>query len=222
MSKQTLELNDALYHYLLENSLREPEILARLRSETAKHPMNMMQISPEQGQFMALLVRLLGARKTLEVGVFTGYSSLVVALALPPDGKLVACDVSEEYTTIARRFWQEAGVADKIDLQIGPAVETLDRLLEQGEAGTFDFAFIDADKSNYDAYYERALHLLRAGGVIAIDNVLWSGDVADPTVQDARTNAIRQLNQKIHQDNRVLISLLPIGDGLTLAMKQQD
>ncbi|MFM7448078.1 MAG: class I SAM-dependent methyltransferase, partial [Leptolyngbyaceae cyanobacterium] len=213
---------DALYHYLLENSLREPEILARLRSETAKHPMNMMQISPEQGQFMALLVRLLGARKTLEVGVFTGYSSLVVALALPPDGKLVACDVSEEYTTIARRFWQEAGVADKIDLQIGPAVETLDRLLQQGEAGTFDFAFIDADKSNYDAYYERALHLLRAGGVIAIDNVLWSGDVADPTVQDARTNAIRQLNQKIHQDNRVLISLLPIGDGLTLAMKQQD
>jgi len=184
--------------------------------------MNLMQISPEQGQLMALLVRLLGAKKTLEVGVFTGYSSLVVALALPPDGKLIACDVSEEYTTIARRFWQEAKVADKIDLQLGPAVETLDRLLEQGEAGTFDFAFIDADKSNYDAYYERALHLLRAGGVIAIDNVLWSGDVADPSVQDARTNAIRQLNQKIHQDDRVLISLLPIGDGLTLAMKQGD
>lgn len=222
MSKQTLKLNDALYHYLLENSLRESKILARLRSETAEHSMNMMQISPEQGQFMALLVRLLGAKKTLEVGVFTGYSSLVVALALPADGKLIACDVSEEYTTIARRFWQEAGVVDKIDLQLGPAVETLDRLLEQGEAGTFDFAFIDADKSNYDAYYERALHLLRAGGVIAIDNVLWSGDVADPTVQDARTNAIRQLNQKIHQDDRVLISLLPIGDGLTLAMKQGD
>mgnify|MGYP001495163721 CR=1 FL=1 len=222
MSTRTLALNDALYRYLLDNSLREPEILARLRSETAKHPMNRMQISPEQGQLMALLVRLLGAKKTLEVGVFTGYSSLVVALALPPDGKLIACDVSEEYTTIARRFWQEAKVADKIDLQLGPAVETLDRLLEQGEAGTFDFAFIDADKSNYDAYYERALHLVRVGGVIAIDNVLWSGDVADPSVQDARTNAIRQLNQKIHQDDRVLISLLPIGDGLTLAMKQGD
>jgi caffeoyl-CoA O-methyltransferase len=219
LSTRTLGLDDALYQYLLDNSLREPEILARLRQETAKHPMSGMQISPEQGQFMALLVRLLGAKKALEVGVFTGYSSLVVALALPPEGKVIACDVSEEYTTIGRRFWQEAGVADKIDLRIGPAVETLDRLLAQGEAGTFDFAFIDADKSNYDAYYERALQLVRRGGVIAIDNVLWSGQVADATVQDTRTKAIRSLNQKIHQDDRVIVSLLPIGDVLTLAIK---
>jgi len=178
-----------------------------------------MQISPEQGQFMALLVQLMGAKKTLEVGVFTGYSSLIVALALPPSGKVVACDVSEEYTAIARRYWQQAGVADKIDLHIAPAMDTLDRLLANGEAETFDFAFIDADKSSYDGYYERALQLVRPGGLIAIDNVLWSGRVADPKVQDNRTKTIRALNQKLHQDSRITLSLVPIADGLTLALK---
>jgi predicted O-methyltransferase YrrM len=178
-----------------------------------------MQISPEQGQFMALLVKLIGAKKTLEVGVFTGYSSLVVALALPADGKIVACDVSEEYTSVARRYWQQAGVADKIDLHIAPALETLDKLLTAGEAETFDFAFIDADKSNYDNYYERSLELIRPGGLIAIDNVLWSGKVADTEIQDNQTNKIRALNRKLHEDSRITLSLVPIADGLTLAMK---
>jgi len=196
-------------------------MLTQLRQETAQHPMSMMQIAPEQGQFMALLVQLIGARKTLEVGVFTGYSALVVALALPPDGKVVACDVSEEYTSIARRYWQQAGVADKIDLRIAPALDTLDQLLTSGQANSFDFAFIDADKSNYDGYYERSLQLVRPGGLIAIDNVLWNGDVADPNVNDTRTNAIRALNQKIYEDDRVSMSLVPIADGLTLAMKRQ-
>jgi predicted O-methyltransferase YrrM len=179
-----------------------------------------MQIAPEQGQFMALLVQLLGATKTLEIGVFTGYSSLAVALALPPQGKIVACDINEDYTAMARSYWQRAGVADKIDLRIAPALETLDRLLESGEAGTFDFAFIDADKQNYDNYYERALQLLRVGGLIAIDNVLWGGKVADPTVDDANTEAIRALNAKLVQDERVSLSVVPIADGLTLALKR--
>jgi predicted O-methyltransferase YrrM len=217
-TKQTLGLEKQLYDYFQSISLREPEILAKLREETAQHPMAIMQISPEQGQFMALLVRLMGAKKTLEVGVFTGYSSLVVALALPADGKIVACDVSEEYTAIARRYWQAAGVANKINLHIAPALETLDRLLADGETD-FDFAFIDADKSSYDSYYERALQLVRPGGLIAIDNVLWSGRVADPKVQDNRTNTIRAFNQKLHQDTRVTLSLVPIADGLTLALK---
>lgn len=219
MPKQTLGLEQNLYDYLLSVSLREPEILTQLRQETAQHPRSMMQISPEQGQFMALLVQLLGAKKTLEVGVFTGYSSLVVALALPADGKVVACDISEEFTAIAKRYWQQAGVADKIDLHIAPAIETLDRLLANGEAETFDFAFIDADKSGYDDYYERSLKLVRPGGLIAIDNVLWSGAVADPQVQDNQTKKIRALNQKLHQDQRVNISLVPIADGLTLLRK---
>jgi predicted O-methyltransferase YrrM len=179
----------------------------------------MMQIAPEQGQFMALLIQLMGAKKTLEVGVFTGYSSLAVALALPSDGKIIACDTNEEYTAIARHYWQKAGVADKIDLRIAPALDTLDELIAQGQANTFDFAFIDADKSNYDNYYERALQLVRPGGLIAIDNVLWGGKVADRNVQDNRTKAIRELNQKLHQDKRVTISLVPIADGLTLARK---
>ena len=169
---------------------------------------------------MALLVQLMGAKKTLEVGVFTGYSSLAVALALPPDGKVVACDVSEEYTAIAQRYWQLAGVADKIDLRIAPALETLDALLATGQANTFDFAFIDADKSNYDRYYERSLQLIRQGGLIAIDNVLWSGQVADSAVQDTRTQAIRSLNDKLHQDDRISLSMLAIADGLTLALKK--
>ena len=220
MANRTLDLTNQLYAYLLSNSLREPELLAQLRQETAQHPMAQMQIAPEQGQFMALLVQLMGAKKTLEVGVFTGYSALVVALALPADGKVVACDVSEEYTAIARRYWQAAGVADKIELRIGPAVDTLDQLLAAGQAETFDFAFIDADKSNYWNYYERSLQLVRPGGLIAIDNVLWSGRVADPQVQDNRTESIRAFNAKLHQDQRITLSLVPIADGLTLALKR--
>jgi predicted O-methyltransferase YrrM len=219
MSKQTLGLEQSLYDYLLSVSLREADILTQLRQETAQMPRSIMQISPEQGQFMALLIKLIGAKKTLEIGVFTGYSSLVVALALPADGKIVACDVSEEFTSIARRYWQEAGVADKIDLHIAPALETLDNLLTTGETGTFDFAFIDADKGNYDNYYERCLELIRPGGLIAIDNVLWSGKVADTEIQDNQTNKIRALNRKLHEDSRITLSLVPIADGLTLAMK---
>ena len=219
MSKQTLGLEQNLYDYLLSVSLRESTILTQLRQETAQMPRSIMQISPEQGQFMALLVKLIGAKKTLEIGVFTGYSSLVVALALPADGKIVACDVSEEYTSIAVRYWQQAGVADKIDLHIAPALETLDNLLTAGEAGSFDFAFIDADKGNYENYYERSLELIRPGGLVAIDNVLWSGKVADTEIQDNQTNKIRALNSKLHQDSRITLSLVPIADGLTLAMK---
>ncbi|UIE37709.1 class I SAM-dependent methyltransferase [Leptodesmis sichuanensis] len=220
MSNQTLGLSDRLAEYLKSVSLREPEVLTELRQETSHHPMSTMQIAPEQGQFMALLVQLMGARKTLEIGVFTGYSALVVALALPADGKVVACDVNEEFTAIARRYWEKAGVTNKIDLHLAPALETLDQLLASGQANTFDFAFIDADKSNYDNYYERSLQLVRPGGLIAIDNVLWSGAVADPQIQDTRTNAIRALNQKLHQDERVTLSLIPIADGLTLALKR--
>lgn len=220
MTTKHLGLDLQLAEYLRSVSVREPDILAQLRQETAQQPMAIMQIVPEQGQFMALLVQLLGAKKTLEVGVFTGYSSLVVALALPPSGKIVACDISEEYTAIARRYWQQAGVADKIDLRIAPALDTLEQLLQEGQANTFDFAFIDADKSNYEKYYELALKLVRPGGLIAVDNVLWSGRVADPEEQDNRTNKIRDFNQKLYQDERVSISLVPIADGLTLAMKR--
>lgn len=220
MPNKTLNLGDRLYDYLQSASLREPDILRQLRQETAQQPMSQMQIAPEQGQFMALLVQLMGATKALEVGVFTGYSSLAVALALPPEGKLVACDVSEDYTAIARRYWHMAGVAGKIDLHIAPALETLDRLLADGAAGSFDFAFIDADKQNYGAYYERSLQLVRQGGLIAIDNVLWSGRVADPEVTDNRTQAIRNFNQMLHHDQRISLSLLPIADGLTLALKR--
>lgn len=220
MSKKTLGLDDRLYDYLLSVSLREPDILQQLREETAHYPEARMQIAPEQGQFMALLVQLLGAKKTLEVGVFTGYSSLCVALALPPNGKLIACDVSEEYTAIARRYWEAAGVTDKIDLRLAPALDTLDELLAAGQAETFDFAFIDADKRNYEAYYERSLQLVRPGGLIAIDNVLWSGRVADPQEQEARTRIIRAFNERLYQDERVTLSLVPIADGLTLALKR--
>jgi caffeoyl-CoA O-methyltransferase len=222
MSNKTIQVDDALYEYLQSVSLREPELLERLRQETAERTGDRrnMQISPEQGQFMGLLVRMIGARKTLEVGVFTGYSSLSVALALPDDGRVVACDVSEEWTSIARRYWVEAGVAHKVDLRLAPALETLDALVASGESGTFDFAFIDADKGNYPAYYERALVLLRPGGLIAVDNTLWSGKVADPAVADAETEAIRAFNERLHQDERIDLSLLPIADGLTLARKR--
>ena len=220
MSNKYLPLNDRIYEYLQAVSLREHDALRRLREETAAMSEANMQIAPEQGQLMALLVQLLGAKRTLEVGVFTGYSSLAVALALPADGRVVACDVSEEWTRIARRYWQEAGVAGKIDLRLAPALDTLDRLLRDGQAGSFDFAFIDADKSNYDAYYERALELVRAGGLVCIDNVLWSGRVADPAAEDEDTAAIRALNRKLHGDERVDLSLLPLADGITLARKR--
>lgn len=220
MSTRTLAMTDPLYDYLLAVSLREAETLRQLREETSQLPMARMQISPEQGQFMALLVQLMGAKRYLEVGVFTGYSSLAVALAMPADGQLTCCDLSEEWTQMARRYWQTAGVLPKVDLKVGPAVHTLDRLLEHNQAGSYDLAFIDADKENYDAYYERALMLVRRGGLILFDNVLWGGRVADPADQDADTVAIRALNRKLHGDPRVSLSILPIGDGLTLALKR--
>lgn len=220
MGKESLGLDNRLYEYLLSVSLREPEVLTKLRQETSQHSSSIMQISPDQGQFMALLVKLLGAKKTLDIGVFTGYSSLVVALALPEDGKVIACDRDPHATAIARRYWQDAGVAHKIKLHLAPALDTLDRLITEGESGSFDFAFIDADKRNYSNYYERALSLLRPGGIVAIDNVLWFGSVSDPQDTDKRTVAIRQFNQKLHHDSRVEISMLAIADGLTLAFKR--
>ncbi len=220
MSTRSISLTDALYDYLLAVSLRETELQRRLREETAANPMSRMQISPEQGQFMALLTRLIGARRCIEVGVFTGYSSLAVALALPADGCIVACDVSEEWTAVARRYWAEAGVAHKIDLRLAPALETLDSLLAAGDGGSFDLAFIDADKTNYLGYYERVLELLRPGGLVVVDNTLWSGRVADSDVADADTVALRHFNECLHHDDRVDLSLLPVGDGLTLARRR--
>ncbi|HEX3776699.1 MAG TPA: class I SAM-dependent methyltransferase [Polyangiaceae bacterium] len=219
MSAKTISITEPLWRYLIDVTVREPTVLAKLREETGSMPNGGMQISPEQGQFMALLIELVGARRAIEVGVFTGYSSLRVALALPADGQVVACDVSEEYTNVARRFWREAGVENKIELRLGPALATLDALLAQGERGKFDFAFIDADKGNYGGYYERCLELLRPGGLIAVDNTLWSGAVADPKKQDPDTLAIRELNAKVSGDSRVSSSLVPIGDGLLLARK---
>ncbi len=220
MSDRTLNLDATLYRYLQEHSLREHPVQRELREATLAMPHGGMQISPEQGQLMALLVRLMGARRTLEVGVFTGYSALSVALALPPDGKLVACDVSEEWTAIARAYWAKAKVAERIDLRIAPALATMDGLIAAGEAGRYDFAFIDADKRNYPGYYERALALLRKGGLVAVDNTLWSGAVADSSKHDSDTVAIRAFNDTVHRDERVDVSLLPIGDGLTLALKR--
>lgn len=220
MSNRTIGLEPALYDYLLGASLREHPALARLRAETATHPRVNMQIAPEQGQFMALLVRLLGARRCIEVGVFTGYSSLAVALALPADGRIIACDLSEEYTAVARRHWAAAGVADRIDLRLAPATETLDALLRGGGAGGYDFGFIDADKEAYPAYYKRLLELMRPGGLIAVDNTLWDGAVADPADQHPDTVAIRAFNDMLRDDARIDLSLVPIGDGLTLARKR--
>lgn len=220
MSRRTLEVTDRLYDYLLANSLREKPLFRKLRETTAKLPMAGMQISPEQGQFMMLLVELIGAKKAIEIGTFTGYSGLCVATALPEKGHLWCCDVSEEYTSVARKFWKQAKIDKKITLTLAPATETIAKLLKTKHAGTFDFAFIDADKANYDAYYEGALKLLRKGGLIAIDNVLWGGSVADPAKNSPDTQAIRKLNAKIHKDKRVSASLLPIGDGLTLARKR--
>ena len=220
MTKRSISLTDSLYDYLLAVSLREPEVLRRLRDETANLPESRMQIAPEQGQFMALLARLTGARRCIEVGVFTGYSSLAVALALPDDGRIVACDVSDEWTAVARRYWAAAGVAHKIDLRVAPALETLRALLADGAAGSYDFVFLDADKENYLRYYELALELLRPGGLIATDNTLWSGRVIDPANGEPSTVALRQFTERLHRDERVDLSLLPIGDGLTLARKR--
>ncbi len=207
----------ALMEYLLENSLREHEVLARLREETQARPDAQMQIDPEQGQFMALLVTLTGARRIVEVGTFTGYSALAMALALPQDGLLVACDRNEDVTSVARRYWAEAEVEDRIDLRLGDAQETLETMLEDGECGTYDLAFVDADKTGYAQYYELLLRLVRPGGLIVVDNVLWGGQVVDPEVVDPDTLAIRRFNQKLKNDDRIDLSMIPLGDGLTLA-----
>ena len=220
MGRQTLQLSDAVYQYLQDHSLRESDVLRRLREETATLKEARMQLSPEQGQLLTFLAELTGARKAIEVGTFTGYSALCVASALPNDGCLIACDVSETWTAIGQRYWEEAGVDSKIDLRIAPALETLDELLAAGEAGSYDFALIDADKENYKAYYERILLLLRSGGLLLVDNVLWSGKVADPDHTEESTLAIRAFNRKVHADDRVSLSMLPIGDGMTLVRKR--
>lgn len=220
VSKRTINLDQPLYDYLLEISLREASILKALREETAADPMHNMQIAPEQGQFMALLAKLIDARRYIEVGVFTGYSSLAVALALPDDGEIIACDISEEWTRIARRYWRQAGLEGRIRLHLAPANETLQMLLDAGQGERFDFAFIDADKEGYATYYELLLRLIRPGGLIAVDNVLWGGAVIDPDKNDPDTEAIRQFNRSLLGDARVDISLVPIGDGLTLARKK--
>jgi predicted O-methyltransferase YrrM len=220
VSSRTLTMTEPLYDYILRTSLREPPLLKRLREETAKLPGAEMQISPEQGQFMAFLVETIGARRILEVGTFTGYSALWMALALPADGRIIACDINPETTAVARRYWAEGGVDGKIDLRLAPATGTLDALLNDGQAGRLDFMFIDADKTGYDAYYERGLKLLRPGGLMAIDNVLWSGAVADPKDNTDDTRAIRALNEKVRGDERVTWSLLPIGDGLSLVRRR--
>ena len=217
---RAITMNDTIYRYLVDHSVREHPVLAELRAETSKLKQAVMQIGADQGQLMALLAKLVGAKRCLEVGVFTGYSSLAVALALPADGSIIAMDVSEEWTSIARRYWDKAGVAKKIDLRLGPAVGTLDTLISLRQTGRFDMAFIDADKTNYLAYYERCLELLRPGGLIVIDNTLWSGDVADPSKQEADTVALRAVNDELHRDERVDIAMLSVGDGVTLARKR--
>ena len=219
MNLRTLQIDDRLFNYVLDHSLREHPAQAALREATRTHRHAGMQISADQGQFMALLIKLLGARRTIEIGTFTGYSALAVALALPDDGRVLACDISDEYTRVGKPFWQQAGVAHKIELVLAPAQDTLDARLAGGEAASYDFAFIDADKANYDAYYERCLKLLRAGGLIAFDNMLWGGAVAHSST-DGDTLALQALNSKLHRDERIDVSLLTVGDGLTLARKR--
>jgi caffeoyl-CoA O-methyltransferase len=221
VSNRTLQLDDRTYEYLLAHSLREHPQLAALRAETASHPRVNMQIAPEQGQFMQMLVRLMGARRAIEVGVFTGYSSLAVMLAMPEDARLLALDVSEEYTAVARRHWQAAGVSDRVELVIAQARDILDARLAAGEAATYDFAFIDADKTSYLEYYERLLQLVRPGGLIVVDNTLWSGEVANPDNREADTRALREFNDALHSDARIDLALLPVGDGLTLARRRE-
>lgn len=219
MTARTLAIDDDIYRYLVDHSVREHPAQAGLRAATRDHPHAGMQIGPDQGQFIALLVKLLGANRTLEIGTFTGYSALAVALALPADGRLLACDISDEYTRIGKPFWAEAGVAHKIELVLAPALQTLEARLAAGEAGAYDFAFIDADKTSYDAYYERCLQLVRTGGLIAFDNTLWGGAVAR-AADSADTRALQALNDKLHRDERIDLSLLTVGDGLTLARKR--
>jgi caffeoyl-CoA O-methyltransferase len=220
MSNKTIGLSDELAAYVVRVGAREPEVLARLREETAALPQHGMQIAPEEGAFLAMLAELTGARRCIEVGTFTGYSSTAVALALPEDGRLVCCDVSEEWTSMARRYWDDAGVATKIDLRIAPASDTLDQLLTDGEESTYDFAFVDADKSGYDGYYERLLRLVRPGGLIAFDNTLWNGSVLDEDSDDEDTRAIQALNAKLAADERISLCLLPVADGVTLARRR--
>jgi predicted O-methyltransferase YrrM len=220
MSNQTLSITQEIYDYILAVSLREHETMKALRTETMQLPESEMQISPEQGQFMQMLVKLINARRTIEVGVFTGYSSLAVALALPDDGHIVACDVSEEWTTIARHYWSRAGISHKIDLRLAPAADTLHHLLEAGQADSFDFAFIDADKPSYETYYELCLKLLRQGGLIMLDNTLWEGKVVDKNLVDPNLNAIQAINKKLFADDRIDLCLLPISDGISLARKK--
>ena len=220
MSSSVLPYSIELRNYLWKKGLDENPVLKRLREETENHPFALMQICPEQGALMANLVRLISAKKAIEVGTFTGYSALAVALALPKNGYLLACDISEEFTSIGKPYWEEAGVSENIDLQIAPAVETLKSKIEDGESNTYDFAFIDADKINYLNYYELCLDLIRSGGVIAIDNVLWGGSVIDSARTDDDTKAIREINDFIVSDKRVNISMIPVGDGVTLAVKK--
>jgi predicted O-methyltransferase YrrM len=219
MTLRTLQIDDQLFQYVLAHSVREHPAQTALRDATRTHPHAGMQIAPDQGQFMALLIKLLDARRTIEIGTFTGYSALTVALALPDEGRVLACDISDEYTRIGRPFWKQAGVAHKIDLVLAPALETLDARLAAGEAGTYDFAFIDADKSNYDHYYERCLALVRSGGLIALDNMLWGGAVTRAAT-DADTAALQALNSKLQRDRRIDHALLTVGDGLALARKR--
>lgn len=216
----TIGLDEKLHNYLLSICPQEHEALFELRQETAKHSMGVMQIAREQGHLMALLVQLMGAKRTLDIGVFTGYSSLCVALALPPDGEIIACDINEEDTSVAQKYWQQAGIINKIDLRLAPAIETLNQLRMSGQEGTFDFAFIDADKENYAEYYELCLQLVRSGGIIMIDNILWLGKVIDSEVQDQETQAIRDFNRKLHSGERIVLSPLPIADGVSLALKK--
>ena len=220
MANKTIGISDELAAYVVEVGTREPDVLARLREETAAIPQHRMQIAPEEGALLAMLVELTGARRYIEIGTFTGYSSTAVALALPEDGRLVCCDVSEEWTSMARRYWDEAGVAGKVDLRIAPAAETLDQLLADGEEATYDFAFVDADKTGYDGYYERLLRLVRPGGLIALDNTLWGGAVLDHDADDEDTRAIQALNTKLAADERVTLCLVPVADGVTLARRR--
>ena len=219
MSTATIILDKKLREYLLNVSVKESEILRELREETAQMEYSAMQISPEQGAFMSFLVELIQAKRTLEIGVFTGYSALVVAMALPEDGIVTACDVSKEWANVGMKYWKKAQVENKINLRIAPALKTLDQLLSEGKQGTYDFAFIDADKIEYQGYFDKSLELLRIGGLIAIDNVLWGGSVIDDSIQDSSTKAIREFNENLSSDPRVSISMVPIGDGLTLACK---
>lgn len=220
MSTRTVGLSDELHAYLTRVSVRESDLLTRLREETQQLSVGRMQIAPEQGQFMRMLVGLLGAKRAVEIGTFTGYSAICIAEGLGEGGSLICCDTSDEWTQVARRYWAEAGLDSRISLELGPGVDTLNRLLAEGEAGSFDFAFIDADKQNYPAYYERCLELLRPGGIIAVDNVLWGGSVADESDQQPSTRAIRRFNDAVRHDDRVELSLVPIGDGVTLARKR--